>query len=344
MRIRAIAAVFVLLVLAPPSPRACTTFCFADALVFGKNYDWNVSDGLVIVNKRGVVKQAAIDVAKPFTWTSRFGSLTFNQYGREFPCGGVNEKGLVIELMWLDDTRYLDPDGRGELPTLQWIQYQLDTAADVAGVIASDKMVRVSTAHARIHFLIADASGATAAVEYLDGKMVVHTGARALTNDTYEHSLAYASSVSRDAGLASNSSLNRFCKASAVAQAGPPEGTAPVDAAFDLLARVAQGNFTQWSIVYDIGARRVFFRTQSNPAVREVNLSKLDFSCATPVQMIDVNTTLTGDITSRMSDYSVAANRRLIGAAYGKTEFLRDTPRDALDQLARFPEAMRCAP
>ena len=75
--------------------------------------------------------RAAIDVAKPFTWTSRFGSLTFNQYGREFPSGGINEKGLVVELMWLDDTRYPAPDGRGELPTLQWIQYQLDTAANV---------------------------------------------------------------------------------------------------------------------------------------------------------------------------------------------------------------------
>jgi choloylglycine hydrolase len=26
-------------------------------------------------------------------WTSRYGSITFNQYGREFPSGGINEKG-----------------------------------------------------------------------------------------------------------------------------------------------------------------------------------------------------------------------------------------------------------
>jgi len=73
--------------------RACTTFCYQDggALVFGKNYDWNVEDGLVVVNKRGVVKTAMIERG-PATWTSKYGSVTFNQYGREFPSGGINER------------------------------------------------------------------------------------------------------------------------------------------------------------------------------------------------------------------------------------------------------------
>ncbi len=35
---------------------ACTTFCLkrGPQAVFGKNYDWSVGDGLVMVNKRGV--------------------------------------------------------------------------------------------------------------------------------------------------------------------------------------------------------------------------------------------------------------------------------------------------
>jgi penicillin V acylase-like amidase (Ntn superfamily) len=31
--------------------------------------------------------------------------VTFNQYGRNFPSGGMNEAGLVIELMWLEGSR-----------------------------------------------------------------------------------------------------------------------------------------------------------------------------------------------------------------------------------------------
>ena len=38
--------------------RACTTFQLkhADQVLVGKNYDWMVEDGLIIVNKRGVSK------------------------------------------------------------------------------------------------------------------------------------------------------------------------------------------------------------------------------------------------------------------------------------------------
>jgi choloylglycine hydrolase len=67
---------------------ACTTFCYADGgtMVFGRNYDWNIGDGMVVVNKRNVFKHALVEPA-PATWTSKYGSITFNQYGREFPTG-----------------------------------------------------------------------------------------------------------------------------------------------------------------------------------------------------------------------------------------------------------------
>ena len=87
---------------------ACTTFCSREPLLFGKNYDWSLGEGLLIVNKREVQKEALTE-DRPARWTSRFGSVTFNQYGREFPNGGMNERGLVVELMWLDETEYPAP-------------------------------------------------------------------------------------------------------------------------------------------------------------------------------------------------------------------------------------------
>ena len=52
----------VLLLLPVPEATACTTFCLkrGSQAVFGKNYDWDVGDGLVIVNKRGVAKTAVL--------------------------------------------------------------------------------------------------------------------------------------------------------------------------------------------------------------------------------------------------------------------------------------------
>ena len=101
-------ALLLALALAAPAP-ACTTFCLRDGgrIVFGKNYDWSVGDGLLIVNKRGVARRAdAAGDPRPASWVSRYGSVTFNQYGRDFPSGGMNERGLTIELMWLDGSRY----------------------------------------------------------------------------------------------------------------------------------------------------------------------------------------------------------------------------------------------
>lgn len=345
MRTRLLAlAVLVPALAAAPAPRACTTFCFLQdgAPVFGKNYDWNVADGLVIVNKRGVAKQALAQ-GDPLRWTSRYGSVTFNQYGREFPSGGINEQGLVVELMWLDDTAYPAPDARPALPNLQWIQYQLDCSATVADVIASDSRVRIESVAAKIHFLVADARGATAAIEFLDGAMVVHEGARALTNDTYQRSLGYARAHDAPRATA-QSSLDRFALAARAAAQGPEAGRAPVDGAFDLLARVAQGEFTQWSIVYDVAAMRVHFRTRVNPVVRWIDLARLDFDCAAPALVMDISDAQVGDVTEKWRAYDRATNRALIGAAFAQTEFLRGVPADELDALARFPEQSRCAP
>ena len=93
---------------------ACTTFCLRDdgRILFGKNYDWNVGDGLLVVNQRGIARQADMPDDRPASWVSRYGSVTFNQYGRDFPSGGMNEAGLVIELMWLEGSRYPAPDQR----------------------------------------------------------------------------------------------------------------------------------------------------------------------------------------------------------------------------------------
>ena len=326
---------------------ACTTFCYADGgtLVFGRNYDWNIGDGLVLVNKRGVAKRAFTDDTAA-QWTSKYGSLTFNQYGREFPTGGMNEKGLVVELMWLDDTRYPDRDQRGALPTLQWIQYQLDNAATVADVIASDRAVRIANAgSAKIHFLVADAAGAVATVEFLDGRLVAHQGGDlpypVLTNDTYDRSVRFARGAGTRSGKSPDGSLDRFARAASYRpSAGSPD--VAVRNAFAVLDDVAQGDHTKWSIVYDIGAKRVYFRTLAARKVRWIDAASLGFACHRGAAMLDINAPLSGDVSARLQPYDARANRALVDAAYAKTPFLAGEPASERDALARYPETTVC--
>ncbi|MCW3110901.1 MAG: linear amide hydrolase, partial [Segetibacter sp.] len=91
-------------------------------MAFGKNYDWMTGTGSVNTNLRGLAKSSLpLEGGNILKWTSKYGSTTFNQYGKEFPNGGMNEKGVVVELMWLTESKYPTQDNRSALSVLQWI-------------------------------------------------------------------------------------------------------------------------------------------------------------------------------------------------------------------------------
>ena len=333
--------------IASPALDACTTFCLREGgPVFGKNYDWGVGDGLLVVNKRGVVKTAMPSPGqRPASWVSKYGSVTFNQYGREFPNGGMNEAGLVVELMWLAATRYPTPDKRPALDCLEWIQYQLDRFDRVEDVVRHAEEVRIAS-QAPLHYLVCDRTGACATIEYLGGKLVPHTGrdlpVPALTNSTYSESLRFREAAGADQVPAGQGSLERFARASSLMEGyGPKSRKTPVEHAFSILDSVAQGSYTQWSIVYDMKAKRVHYRTRANRQVRWIDLAAFDFACGTPVRTLDIDTGA-GNVSSRFAAYRLEANRRLIDRSYQGTDFLADTPPAERAAYATHPASTSC--
>lgn len=344
------------IVLVPPSLHPCTTFVFKNngGWIFGRNYDFETEAGLITVNKRGVAKTALLSpgiASEPAKWVSKYGSVTFNQFGRELPLGGMNEAGLVIELMWLTQTEYPNADQRPALRELQWIQYQLDTAATVQDVIASDKVVRIEAIGAQpIHFLLCDRKGGVAAIEFLGGRMQVHAGKdlpiKALTNSTYEYCLEFFKLTKGNEAQPSfkqaDNSRRRFVYAARGTQAweAKPSGD-PVAHAFQILDEADQSN-SRFRIVYDTKAGVIYFRTKSTPNVRSVDFRKFDFSCGTPVKVLDVLANLEGDVTRQFQDYTWEANYALIKKAFSETSFLRGTPDATMMVLSKYPETLRC--
>lgn len=344
---------FVIICIIPQIAQACSTFCLDhnSQPVFGKNYDWNVDDGLMIVNKRNVLKTSAAEEPS-ISWTSKYGSMTFNQYGREFTHGGINEAGLVVELMWLSVTIYPSPDSRSGLDCLQWIQYQLDNFSTIAEVIASDAQLRIDPNSVPLHYLVCDRTGMCASIEFLDGKMVTHTGKtmpfNVLTNSTYAESVAFLKQHegfggTTPLGTTTTSSLDRFARAADMLEHyDPTVAGEAVEYTFDILTNVAQGDSTKWSIVYDIAKRRVYFRTFVNPQIRYVDMNAFDFSCDTPVKLLDINAKGSGDVTNNFVEYTRQLNRNLIEDAYKKTDFLAGVPDAVLDEVADYPESTVC--
>jgi penicillin V acylase-like amidase (Ntn superfamily) len=77
--------------------------------------------------------------------------------------------------------------------------------------------------------------------------------------------------------------------------------------AFDTLAEVA-GDSNAWQIVFDPANLVLYFRTNRNPQIRYLDFSKLDFSCQTPVRMLDVHADGSGDISDDLVVYSHAVS------------------------------------
>lgn len=299
---------------------ACTTFLLNKngQLVFGRNYDWITGAGIVNTNQRGLFKTSSVNNGeKAVSWVSLNGSITFNQYGKEFPTGGMNEKGLVVELMWLDGTQYSPADERPAVGVLQWIQYQLDVHASVDEVVQSDKKLRISTQATPLHFLVADAKGNAATIEFLNGEMTVHRDDKlpfpVLTNDTYQKSSETAiQSISKNT-MPGNNSLDRFVTAcKMVNNLKTTDINIPLtDYAFTILDKVSQGDFTKWSIVYDINNKKVLFKTADFKTVKSFSFAAFDFSCSTTPKMFDMNQAGKGDI----SPYFILPDKKIKEAA-----------------------------
>ena len=331
----------------------CTTFCIKDNknIIFGRNFDFSTGFGYVIINKRNVTKTALVfPPEKPITWTSKYGSITFNQIGRELPYGGMNEAGLVIEQMWLDKTKYPESDNRYGLSELQWIQYQLDNSITINDVIASDTLVRVSFQSQPIHFLLCDKQGDVATIEYINGKLVYHKGkdlpVTVLANNTYEESIDYTKKFiefgGNDTIPKTNKSLDRFVlAASMVKEFDESKSGDIIDYSFNILDTVSQGEYTFWSIVYDIANMKIHYKTYGNRETRVISLEDFNFSCELPVLITDIENNI-DSIEEDFIVYNTNLNRELIENTFSHVEFLKNVPPEARDAIARYPESLIC--
>jgi len=339
------------------SSKACTTFTIKDKndnIFFGRNFDYLVGDAHVTINKRNQKKTALIKAPeKPLTWVSKFGSITFNLIGKEFPCGGMNEAGLVVEMMRLANTKYPEMDDRFGVTVLQWIQYQLDNSKTVEDVLKSDAMVRISRQSTTVnHFLIADSNGNSTIVEFLDGKMKFYSGNEVkhavLANSTYADSLGYIRKFADFGGKESlaakdESSLGRFAQAASMVQKYRGD-TDIKDYSFRILDSVWQTErqewLSQWSIVYDIKKQNIFYKTAKNREMRSIAFKDFDFGCSTKSLIIDIDKNITGK--GDFSDYSEALHRELIEKVFNGVPVLKGISKERRDAFARNPQSITC--
>jgi len=321
-----------------------------DGPVFGANLDLFIpGDGLIIVNRRGMEKESyqTGTTGKRAEWTSRYGSVTFNLVGREFAWGGMNEAGLVMSSMELRSGEYPEPDERPALFDGNWGQYVLDNFRSVEEVLRMDPLVTLRDQGYTSHYLVADAEGNCAAIEFIDGRFVSYTGddmpVKAMANMRYGKA---AEAWERGGARWWWSNPGQSAERVAACQErmenyDAQRDTSAVYYAFGTLMHYVAAPHTRWNIVFDIANREIYYRTVRSPAFKHIALGSFDFSCGAPKLMLDVNATLEGGVEEDFVpyDYGISLNVfRTFCDRYG----IEISEQDAAD-FTEFFERFECA-
>lgn len=294
----------------------------------GRTMDWKEDpETNLYIFPRGMKRRGAKG-DNTITWTSKYGSLSAAGYDIGV-CDGMNERGLVANLLFLPETEYsLPDDSRPVLGLSIWTQYVLDNFATVAEAVESmsadsfrlDAPDLPNGVKSRLHLAISDPSGDSAIFEYFDGKLNIHHGRQyqVLTNSpAYDKQLAVNDYWKEVGGLAmlpgTNRSSDRFARASfyinAIEQTSDPAIAVPAVMSVVRNVSVPYGistpdsphiSSTRWRTVSDQKDMVYYFETTVPMTIFHADLRKIDFSEGTPerVLLLTGGTLYEGDVTS----------------------------------------------
>ena len=255
---------------------------------------------------RGITRQGEVG-PNSISWTAKYGSVVASAFDIA-SADGMNEKGLVANLLWLVESRYADYDGsQPGLTIAAWVQYMLDNFATVAEAVAamqSEPFVIVSadipgtSKFATLHLAISDATGDNAVFEYIDGKLVIHHSPdyTVMTNSPIFEKQLVINEYWREIGgttmlPGTNRAADRFVRASfylsAIPQTSDPK--LAVASVFSVIRNAsvpfgisseAEPNIssTRWRTVSDQKRLTYYFETALTPNTFWVDIRKVNFA------------------------------------------------------------------
>jgi choloylglycine hydrolase len=292
--------------------------------------DWNdpTAETDLWVFPKGMQRDGGIG-KNPIRWTSKYGSVVASFYNAA-TADGMNEKGLVGNILYLAEADYGEPAKTGK-PTISvgaWLQYILDSYATVAEAVAALKdepftviaPVLPNGRAAAVHTSLSDPSGDSAILEYLNGKLVIHHGpeCQVMTNSpVYDQQLAlnaYWDLIGGNNMLPGTiNAADRFVRLSYFLKSSPKykDRKMAVAAVFSQMRAIGVPlgmedpnhpniSATLWRTVADHGARRYYFESTISPAVFWVDLDKVNLEPGADVMKLETlgSKTLAGEVSA----------------------------------------------
>jgi penicillin V acylase-like amidase (Ntn superfamily) len=97
---------------------------------------------------------------------------------------------------------------------------------------------------------------------------------------------------------------------------------------------------TQYATVFDITNLKLYFRTNLNPKIREINFKDFEDNCSAKAKLLDIQTSSEGIVNKSFIDYSMQENSKCIYKFYEKESYKMS--KDELEFLSFYPELFQC--
>jgi penicillin V acylase-like amidase (Ntn superfamily) len=299
--------------------------------ITGRSMDWNDPNAKTAlwVFPRGMERDGGIG-KQPVKWTSKYGSVITSFYDSA-SSDGMNEKGLVANVLYLSESDYGDSakTGKPTLSIVAWVQYFLDNYATVKEAVeamgdAPFTIVAPTLPNGRaasLHLSLSDSSGDSAILEYIDGELEIHHSPQytVMTNSpVYDQQLAldaYWDLIGGNNFLPGTiSPADRFVRLSYNLKSSPKykDPRLALASVFSQIRAISVPfgmedpehpniAMTLWRTVADQGAKVYYFESVLMPTVIWADLKKIDFKEGSGVRKIAIEpeTRLAGDISAK---------------------------------------------
>ncbi len=319
-----------------PVAQACTRAVYLGPegrVLTGRSMDWKLP---MVSNlwafPRGMARDGAAG-ERSAEWVSRHGSLVVTGYDIS-TADGMNEAGLVVNLLWEVEATYPEDDGATPRISISvFPQYLLDRYATVAEAVEDlrENPVLVQGGEvpvgppgraATVHVSLSDASGDSAVIEFVNGAMTVwhDRSYQVMTNEpTFDRQLAilqYWQGVNpREFLPGTVRATDRFVRAqfyiNAVVQSADPRIAAA--SVFSVIRQTSvpwgisiegQPNLstTRWRVVADHKDRRYYVESVISPSIFWADLGKLDLSEGAAPRKLDLGLDMERILSGEVSD------------------------------------------
>jgi penicillin V acylase-like amidase (Ntn superfamily) len=338
--------VFVAFLLIQKKAFACTRVVYKGpngTVITARSMDWKdeISANLWVF-PRGIARSGEVG-PQSLKWTSKYGSVISSAWDIA-TVDGLNEKGLVANVLWLVESTYpkFEPEGKKKgISISSWAQYVLDnfsTVGEAVDALKDESFVVVSDyvpgtkKFTTLHLSISDATGDNAIFEYINGKLVIHHDAAytVMTNSpVFGEQLAlnnYWAGIPGTIMLpGTNRAADRFVRASYYINAIPQtEDTRIAIASVFSVIRNCSVPFgissetepnissTRWRSVADHKNKTYYFENVLTPGTFWIDLNKFDLQAGAKAMKLALkqNMTFNGEANS---NFKVAEPFKFLG-------------------------------